>query len=254
MIAIISLAIIAVISLIVVKVGTVSLVMTGLSHDIARFQAQSAFSGVGFTTQESELVVKHPVRRRIIRTLILLGNIGLSSAVASLIISFVGVEGTSQGLERLALILVILLTLFLVSRSKLIDRYLEKVIKQALVKWTSLSLYDYEHLLAIESGYSISNLLVEEGDWLEGKTLKDLRLNEEGILVLGIRRGSRYVGAPLADIKIQPGDVLTCYGKERSLKKLLKRKGGLDGDREHLEAIEEFRKESRKEKLKDAES
>ncbi|MDZ4851234.1 MAG: hypothetical protein SGI77_18250 [Pirellulaceae bacterium] len=45
----------------------------------------SAFFGVGFTTREAELVVNHPVRRRIIRDLILAGNIGLTSSLATLV-------------------------------------------------------------------------------------------------------------------------------------------------------------------------
>ncbi len=40
--------------------------MTGLSWDAASFQSYSAFFGVGFTTREAELVVNHPIRRRII--------------------------------------------------------------------------------------------------------------------------------------------------------------------------------------------
>ncbi|MDP4582910.1 MAG: hypothetical protein NWT04_03235, partial [Verrucomicrobiales bacterium] len=75
-----TLLVIVTISLIVVRVGSTALMMTGLSYDTASFQSYSAFFGVGFTTKEAELVVDHPVRRRIIRDLILAGNIGLTSA------------------------------------------------------------------------------------------------------------------------------------------------------------------------------
>ena len=37
-------------------------VATGTSSELARFQARSAFTGVGFTTSEAESVVLHPVR------------------------------------------------------------------------------------------------------------------------------------------------------------------------------------------------
>jgi len=74
MVALFSLLIIISLSIIVVRVGAVALELTGLSSEIASFQAQSAFSGVGFTTTESEALVSHPVRRRIIRGLILLGE------------------------------------------------------------------------------------------------------------------------------------------------------------------------------------
>jgi hypothetical protein len=59
MVALTSLLVVITISIAVVRMGSVALVMTGLSKDHAVFQAQSAFSGVGFTTTESESVVGH---------------------------------------------------------------------------------------------------------------------------------------------------------------------------------------------------
>ena len=81
MVPLISLMIIILFSIIVVRIGTVALEMTGLSREVARFQAQSAFTGTGFTTAESEHVVSHPARRRIIRILIFIGNAGVISAI-----------------------------------------------------------------------------------------------------------------------------------------------------------------------------
>ena len=66
---VIALLVIALVSLLAVRVGATALMMTGISWDTASFQAYSAFFGVGFTTKEAELVVNHPVRRRIIRDL-----------------------------------------------------------------------------------------------------------------------------------------------------------------------------------------
>ncbi|MDK1031820.1 MAG: potassium transporter TrkA, partial [Planctomycetia bacterium] len=66
MFAIASLLVIIALSLVIVRVATVALTLTGLSDDLARFQAYSAFTGVGFTTSESEHVARGRVRRRII--------------------------------------------------------------------------------------------------------------------------------------------------------------------------------------------
>ena len=54
MIALVTLLVVALFSLLVTRVATVALAATGLSQEAARFQARSAFSGVGFTTMESE--------------------------------------------------------------------------------------------------------------------------------------------------------------------------------------------------------
>ena len=53
-------------SLVITRIATTALSLTGLSWEAAKFQARSAFTGTGFTTSEAERVVDHPVRRRVI--------------------------------------------------------------------------------------------------------------------------------------------------------------------------------------------
>ena len=89
MLAIVSLLVIVTLSLLVTRTAAVALTYTGLSHEAARFQARSAFSGVGYTTSEAEDVVNHPVRRRIVMNLMLLGNAGFVTVASSLILTFV---------------------------------------------------------------------------------------------------------------------------------------------------------------------
>jgi hypothetical protein len=110
--AFIALAVIVLMALLVVQLGTNALMLSGMSLPMARFQAASAFFGVGFTTKEAELVVNHPVRRRIILHLIIAGNIGLTSAMATLIVTFVQTNsegGMPHGLLLFAVLLGILL-------------------------------------------------------------------------------------------------------------------------------------------------
>lgn len=72
-------------SLLVTRVATTALSMTGLSHPVAKFQARSAFTGTGFTTSEAENVVNHPVRRQIIMILMIMRSAGLVTIIISLI-------------------------------------------------------------------------------------------------------------------------------------------------------------------------
>ena len=92
MVAIITLLVVVSISLIVNRIASVALTFTGLSRDSARFQARSAFSGAGFTTSESELIVQHPVRRKIIMMLMFAGNAGFVTMIATLMGGFVGLN------------------------------------------------------------------------------------------------------------------------------------------------------------------
>lgn len=70
MTAIVSLLLILVLSVLLTRIATVIRVHTGLSREMARFQARSAFSGADFTTSESEKIVNHPLRRKVVSMLI----------------------------------------------------------------------------------------------------------------------------------------------------------------------------------------
>jgi hypothetical protein len=76
-------------SSLVTRMAAMALALTGMSGEAARFQARSAFTGVGFTTREAEEIVWHPVRRRIVMLLMLLGNLGVGAVVATLMLSFI---------------------------------------------------------------------------------------------------------------------------------------------------------------------
>ncbi|MEA2184166.1 MAG: hypothetical protein QOF69_3351, partial [Solirubrobacteraceae bacterium] len=69
MATLLSVLVVVLLTLVVTRVATVILISTGMSRESARFQARSALSGAGFTTRESETVVEHPVRRRVISVL-----------------------------------------------------------------------------------------------------------------------------------------------------------------------------------------
>lgn len=83
MVAIAAVLTIVTISVLVTRVAATALETTGVSAELAHFQARSAFTGVGFTTSEAEAVVDHPVRRRIMLVLMLTGNAGLVSVVGA---------------------------------------------------------------------------------------------------------------------------------------------------------------------------
>lgn len=87
MIAIVTLFIIIFFSILLTRLATYVLIQTGLSREMARFQARSALSGVGYTTSEAEHMVNHPVRRRVVMLLMLLGNAGIVTVLASLILT-----------------------------------------------------------------------------------------------------------------------------------------------------------------------
>ncbi|HID94029.1 MAG TPA: potassium transporter TrkA [bacterium (Candidatus Stahlbacteria)] len=245
MVALFGLLTIIILSIIVVRIGAAALELTGLSPEVATFQAQSAFSGVGFTTSESETIVSHPVRRRIVRILILLGSVGITSSIGTFVLTFVGQSGMSAT-RRVTILMVGLVAILFFARSKYIHHLMKRIIMKALDKWTTLHIYDYEQMLGLSKGYTISRITVKDESWMGGRKLKDLKLDLEGVLILAIYRKmggqEKFIGAPTGDTVIEPGDVLVCYSREDASKALSKRCKGGEGDREHEQGIQEEQK------------
>lgn len=240
MIGIISLLSIIFLSLLITRIGAVAFVHTGLSKESANLQARSAFTGTGFTTRESEQIVNHPVRRKILMWLIFLGNIGVISTISSLVLSFLSVG--SKGFLSWETLLLIggLLALWMLSRSKFIEKKLSYLIDIALNKYTDLDVRDYSSLLHLSNNYRVSEVVVEDKDWLNKKSLNEARLPEEGILVLGIiRENGKYIGAPRGTTEIKSGDTLVLYGRASLLESLDERSEGSSGNQSHDDAVKE---------------
>lgn len=255
MFALFTLLVVVSLSLIVTRIATIALAHTGLSWESARFQARSAFSGVGFTTSEAEQVVNHPVRRRIVLWLMLLGNAGLVTAVSSLILGFIHQdEGVSQLSFKFVILGGGLLALWGCSRSPWVDRHLNRLIERALARYTQLDVRDYASLMHLAGEYLVAELKVEPRDWLANKSLRTSGLRAEGVLVLGIRReNGLYLGAPAPETAILPGDTLLLYGRVPALKDLDVRRNDRSGDLQHAEAVVE-QQQVRQEELRQDQS
>ena len=220
--SIIALFVIAIVSLIAVRVGATALMMTGLSWDTASFQSYSAFFGVGFTTREAEMVVNHPVRRRIIRDLILAGNVGLTSGLATLVVTLMQTGGTSRMLMVVGALAICVGLLLTLSRVGWLQRLLDRIIQHTLEKAGMVRALDYELLLRIQHGYVVSEIEVLPDTVLAGRTLRDSRAWDRGVIILAIKRNEEMVpGLPGPADMILAGDVLTAYGKEKSLLSLV---------------------------------
>lgn len=254
MLSIISLLVVLALSILVTRVATVALTYTGLSKESAKFQARSAFTGVGFTTTESEKVVNHPVRRRILLLLMLLGNAGVVTAVSSLIVSFVNTQGSTTLFWQVALLVSGIIALWLLANSSLVDRNISNIISSILKRYSTITVHDFPKLLHLAGEYQISELYINDGHWLLGKNISNCKLRDEGIILLGITRTSGdYIGVPDGDTTIEDGDTLLVYGRAETIGKLDDRKDNSTGDREHTKLISKQEHEKNKEKRIDSE-
>ncbi len=218
---VIALLLIAAVSFLVIRAGATALEHTGLSRDAARFQALSAFFGAGFTTGESELVVNHPVRRKVIRDLIVVGNIGVISLLTTGVVTATASVDRADALTRVGIIAGGLALFYLLSRSSIFMRLIDISIERAIRRTGIVAAMDYEKILRTHAGYGIAEIAVEPDSPLAGKTLAESRPRDSGVTVLGVSRASgAYDAAPESDTTINAGDTILVYGSDAELRRL----------------------------------
>ncbi len=210
---------IIVVSAFIVKIAAVALNLTGLNERKAFFQALSAFTGTGFTTNDSEAVVNHDIRRRIIMFLMILGNAGLVSVITTLMLSFSN-KGLTPILLNISVILLAVLLIIKISLNKEIIRKLTKKIQEKLVKSRTFTKRPVEEILRLAEGYGIAEVTMNEKCIDIGKTLFESSFRKRDILILAIERGTGVVPAPHASDQIVVNDTLICYGKLENIDRI----------------------------------
>lgn len=240
------------ISILITRIASIALTHTGLSRESSKFQARSAFTGVGFTTSESEKVVNHPLRRKILLLLMILGNAGIISGIASLIIGFTGIEKSVSTWIKIGALVTGIILLWYLANSRWVDRGLSKLINKILKQFDRLDVKDYSSLLHLSGEFRISEIPVEETHWLCKRKIKNTKLRDEGLNILAItRKDGTFLGAPDGETKIENGDSLIIYGRAEGLQKLESRSKGSGGNKEHKSMIKEQKKVRKQEKQED---
>lgn len=239
MIAAVSLFLIVTLSVLITKIATISLVHTGLSLESAKFQSRSAYTGAGLSTSETENIMNHPVRRKIIYNLMLIGNAGIVTAMSSLILTFVLPDSNTSRLYGFLIIVGGLFLLWLAIRSSWVDRGLSRLINKMLKKYTDLEVHDYAAVLHLKDNFKIIEAEVDADGWMCNRTLQELDLREEGITILGVeRRGAGYFGSPSGTFKMLAHDKVTIYGKAEGIESIYNRKKDYYAQLEHNRFVE----------------
>lgn len=244
MIAILSLLLVFALSLLIVRIGTIALVMTGVSEDAARFQALSAFSGTGFTTDESENVISRPARRRIITILIRAGSLGIITAISTLVLGFAGGNEAVPDVWKLGFLFVGVVGLVLLARSETMARIFTPIISRSLRRYTTLDLRDYAELLHLREDFRVVEIEAVPNGWLTKAPLSGLGLYREGVVLLGIvRKGGEFIGTPESSQCVHAGDKVILYGRASRIEELRTRSRADEGA--HQQAVREHREEQK---------
>jgi hypothetical protein len=247
------LAIIA--SFLVVRLGAVALELTGMEPRQARFQSLSAFSGTGFTTKESELILHNPARRKVVQLLIVGGNAGLVTLIATLAQSLGATATTHEAWELfggavripgrlvpyfdVVLIILFLVVLYRVSQTRPVARLIHRVLKAFLVRQGLVQKVSFEEVVLNAQGHGISQIQINADNPLVNRTLAQSGLRAHGILVLSIERGEEILLSPKGDDRVLLEDRLTCFGPLTAIREVAVAAAERDAPMETEENVEE---------------
>lgn len=225
-----------IVSFIVVRIGAIAFQLTGLEWSLAKFQALSCFSGTGFTTKEAELITGNPQRRRIASVLMVLGNAGLVTVIATFAnslrpativpkftIPFVHLVFPSNLLPWINLIIIVV-SIYAIYRfftHTKITRKLTDIIKTKIINKEIVKPVTFEELLVATGGYGVSSIEVCKDSPILEKTLFESDLRSHDITVLAVERKEGIIPNPAAETKIMLGDTLICFGKLENIREEL---------------------------------
>lgn len=205
------------ISFLIVRAAAIILMMTGMEKKKALFQALSAFTGTGFTTKEAEMAINHPVRRRIVSWLMILGNAGIVTVIITATSSFVSSKGYILSINILILIFGISLIVFIMGRKGIIRNW-ERFVEKRFIKYSYIEEGVTEDLLHLLEGYGLVKIIISENSSFVGNTVSKLGFSPKKILLLGIERGNHWLSIPDGKEKVKKEDRLIVYGPLEALK------------------------------------
>ena len=224
--------ILAVISLYMFSIEAffVAFKLTGLATNKIKFQVASLFTGSGFTTNESEIIVNDERRRKIAVACMYIGHIfsvAIMGLVTNVIISVVTLQYTNTNIMESPLWYFIvfyvslgLFALVLFLKIPPINRRFQAMLEKMAINMskknrntniiTVLDLYGKNAIAEVILN-NIPEFAVE-------KTLSEMQLTKKYLIsVLSIKRGKRVLEVT-KDTMFVKGDILVLYGVTRDIK------------------------------------
>ena len=210
--------------LLVIEIFSVAFKLTGLATNKIKFQVASLFTGVGFTTSESELITSDDRRRKIAIGCAYTGHI-FSVVIMGLVINvFVSIgfsisvgHETPTFTEWYFIIFYIALGLFLLMlllKVPLINKHFQKLLETIAINSSKHSRNtNIITVLDMYGKHAIAEVILNRvPDFAKEVPLYEMGLNKDySINVLSIKRGKRIIDVT-KDTMFIKGDVLIIYG------------------------------------------
>lgn len=210
--------------LILIRIFTILLRITGLTNEKAKFQAISLLTSCGFTTSESEIIANDRARRRIAIVAMVTGY-GFSVIIVSLFFNLLNSLNQAQTSSTLKVIIIaaaVFVGLILFFQLPFVKKGNERIIAKIALK--IIQRKQYENTITILDSYgrdAICEVMINNlPDILEDKKLFEARLRDTyRINLLLIKRRNKIVDIT-KDTIVQYHDVVVVFGPYQNIKDL----------------------------------
>jgi hypothetical protein len=197
----------------VLEIAVILLVSTGLDVEVARFQAVSMLTATGFTTEESELIARHPIRRKISIFLILFGVFSLA-----VMISFISAILVKDfRLLELLGVTAFFGAILIVVKNESVHAKLTRRFKVHLKKDYELHEMPIHEIIYIDDQDWVGNIQICKDSTFIHKKIDEVILPEVDIQLLYVHRGQEKIRSELHTINFQEGDILLLYGNKAAI-------------------------------------
>ena len=204
----------------VIEISVILFNLTGLEASVSRYQVISMLTNTGFTTDEAQLIIDHPVRRRLSMFLILFGAFSLAVVISSI----TNILSGDLRLKELMVINVVLLVILMTGKTPFIRERLKKKLNSEMEKKLEISELPIKDALYLDEDDLVTDVVIEKNSKFVGIKAADLVERDEDISILFIKRGKVNIRNKLDEEKIQEGDQLFIYGNQKEIeKKFLKK-------------------------------
>ncbi|MFC7373270.1 TrkA C-terminal domain-containing protein [Fictibacillus iocasae] len=204
----------------VIEINVIIFRLTGLEKEVSRFQVISMLTGTGFTTGESELILGHPVRRRLSMFLILFGAFSLAVIISS-ISNILADEFRSLELAFIAAGLFIIILFLLIPAVK---KKLERLLNQTMEEKFDLIDLPIRDVLLKEDNDHLTEVYIHDGSPYIGKSICDVEEEGDHLSILFVTRGDLIIKKKKEASKLQEGDKLLIFGDRKTIEDLFKEK------------------------------
>lgn len=204
----------------VIEIFVILFRLTDLKLEVSRFQVISLMTGTGFTTGESELILGHPVRRRLATFLILFGAFSLAVIISSISTILSDDLQTKDILYGAGAVLLV----FAILKLKIVQTRLSQLFKQDMKQNIELGDLPIRDIFISEEQDQLLNLhIYKESSLFQNQISEVIQdYDELEFVVLFIQRGDLKLRKNIHHTTIHEGDQILLYGERDVISRLFK--------------------------------